>query len=112
MKTYTHHYKGFGIHPSKCRVYVKEVGTSTWVGFENMEGTSVTNASEQIATEVVENLMLNPATCKFFEWYPEDGMVSEIFYRWKGPEASQPEWGFYCVRSENPFLTGGFPFDE
>lgn len=112
MKTFIHEYKGNGVHPSKCKVYINEVGTQTWVGFQNIEGTSVTNASEQIATEVVENLLLNPLNCKFFEWYPEDGMVSEVAYLWKGPIASQAEWAYYCEGEYNPFLKGGFPFED
>jgi len=114
MKTFIHEYKGYGIHPSRCKVYIRDVGTQTWVGFENMgEGTSVTNASEQLATEIVEKEFLSPQLCKFFEWYPEyDGMVSEIEYRWKGPEASHAEWGYFCDAEDNPFLTGKFPFDE
>lgn len=111
MKTFIHEYKGFGIHPSRCKVYIKKVGISTWVGFENLgEGTSVTNSSEQLATEICEKEELNPISCKFFEWYPEyEGEVSEIAYRWKGPIACQPEWEFYCNADENPFITGKFP---
>ena len=114
MKTFIHFFKGYGVHPSRCKVYVQEVGTQTWVGFEDMnEGTSVTNASEQLATEVVENLLLNPTNCKFFEWYPQyEGRVDKIEYRWKGPIASHPEWSHCCNADENPFLTGDFPFGE
>jgi hypothetical protein len=114
MKTYIHEYKGFGIHPSRCKIYIQTVGIQTWIGFENLgEGTSVTNASEQLASEIVEKELLNPISCKFFEWYPEyEGNVSEVTYRWKGPEASHAEWSHYCRPESNPFLTGDFPFDE
>lgn len=114
MRTFIHEYKGYGAHPSRCKVHIAEVGTQTWVGFEDMnEGTSVTNASEKIATEIVEELLLNPANCKFFEWYPQyDGMVSQIFYKWYGPVAAYPEWKYFCDSDENPFLTGDFPFAE
>lgn len=105
MKTFIHEYRGYGVHPSRCKVYIKQVGTSTWVGFENLgEGTSVTNASEQLATEIIEKELLNPAACKFFEWYPEyEGRVDQVEYRWKGSIACNAEWSHYCDKEENPF---------
>ena len=106
MKLYIHNYQGYGVHPSKCRVHIKNVGITTWIGFENLGyGTSVTNASEQIASGIVQRELLDPASCKFFEWYPEyEGTVDEVSYRWNGPEASNPEWKHFCEASENPFL--------
>jgi hypothetical protein len=107
MKTYIHEYRGYGIHPSRCKVYIlKDIFGQSWIGFENLgEGTSVTNASEQLATEIVEKEGLDPMKCKFFEWYPEyEGDVSEIAYIWKGPIASHAEWAFYCKAGSNPFL--------
>lgn len=106
MKNYTYNYKGHGVHPSKCRVYIKEMGIYTWVGFENLgEGTSVTNASEQLASEIIQKEHLNPASCKFFEWYPEyKGEVDEISYSWDGPEASNPTWRHFCSADQNPFV--------
>jgi len=108
MKLYIHTYKGFGVHPSKCRVYIKDVGTTTWIGFEDIgEGTSVTNASEELASEIVQYEMLNPANCKFFEWYSQyDGRVDEVQYRWNGPEADQPTWKHFCDAKDNPFNCG------
>jgi hypothetical protein len=114
MKTFIHEFKGFGIHPSKCKVHIEKVGSSTWIGFEDLgEGTSVTNASEQLATEIVDKVELNPSMCKFFEWYPQyEGDLDRIEYKWKGPIASQAEWSRCCIKEENPFITGQFPFDE
>ena len=105
MKNYLHNYKGFGRHPSACRVHIKEMGTSTWIGFENSgEGTSITNASEQLASEIVDKENLTPNMCKFFEWYPEyGGRVDAVSYHWKGLVASYPEWRHYCDAEENPF---------
>ena len=108
MKSYLHHYKGYGIHPSVCRVYIREVENETWIGFENLgEGTSVTNASEQLATEIVQREDLRPEYCKFFEWYWEEGYkgreVSIIKYHWEGLNADSPDWRYYCKAEENPF---------
>jgi hypothetical protein len=44
-------------------------------------GTSVTNASEQIAQEIVAKLNLNPSDCRFFETY-DDESYDEIEYEW------------------------------
>jgi len=106
MKNYLHNYKGYGIHPSTCRIHIKEMGTSTWIGFENLgEGTSVTNASEQLASEIIDKENLNPNMCKFFEWYPEyEGRVDEVSYHWRGLNASFPDWKHYCDSDKNPFL--------
>jgi len=71
----------------------------TFICFINIgEGTSVTNASEQLATEIVNNFLLNPGDCRFFETYQEYNYESfdEIEYTWveKGShwEASGPQW--------------------
>jgi len=104
MKSYIYHYRA--IVPSACRVYIHETEDEFLIGFENMEGhgTSVTNASEHLATEIVlkENLPLD--FTRFFEWYPEyEGDVSEITYQWKGIAASKPDWKYHCNAEENPF---------
>lgn len=106
MKGYIHEYVAWGMRSSSCRVYIKTVGKVTFVGFENREGgTSVTNASEQIATEIVKKEKLDPLKCKFFEWYPEyDGDVDEIIYTWKKGEASNPIWKPYSGSDRNPFF--------
>lgn len=106
MKSYIHEYKGFGIHPSRCKVYIMEEEGEIWVGFQNLGiGTSVTNASEQLATEIVLQENLNPEICKFFEWYIEtDGEVSEVTYTWNGNTASNAQWKYFCSAQENPFL--------
>ena len=77
-----------------------------WIGFENLGiGTSVTNASEQLATEIVAHEGFNPEICRFFEWYPEyEGEVSEVTYQWDGKTASRASWKYFCSAQENPFL--------
>ena len=104
MKTYIHHFRGTNGVPSHCQVYIKEMGTSTWVGFANGDGLSVTNASEQLASEIAFKENLDPKMTKFFEWYPEyEPRVDEINYTWKGSEASNPQWKHFCDVEENPF---------
>jgi hypothetical protein len=104
MKSYIHKFRTFG-PISTCNVYIKEVDGHTWIGFQNGEGTSVTNASEQLASEIVDKENLNPAQCKFFEWYPEyEGDVSEVSYRWNDSEAFDAQWKFFCDADQNPFM--------
>lgn len=100
MKTFVHNYKGFGNCDSKCRVYLKKVtnpryGDTTFVCFEDMGvGTSVTNMSEHLATQIVEEFDLDPQKTRFFESYtyytPQS--LDEIEYAWDGNKASHPQW--------------------
>lgn len=53
--------------------------------FENIDiGVSVTNASEQLAEEIVNQYQLQPGDCRFFETYREYDYktVDEIEYTW------------------------------
>jgi hypothetical protein len=106
-KSYLHQYRRWEWEdPSECRVYIKPMGIYTWIGFENLgEGLSVTNASELLATAIVDREDLSPTRCKFFEWYPEyEGEVHEVSYRWNGAEAFSPSWKYYCDSAANPFM--------
>lgn len=95
MEVFQHNYTT--IHPSKCMVYVKKVsnpryGDTTFVCFEDLGvGTSVTNASEQLATEIVEKLSLEPEKTRFFETYDKK-ILDEISYSWLDYKASSPKW--------------------
>lgn len=97
MEIFQHEYKGFGIHPSKCMVYVKKVtnpryGDTIFICFEDLgKGTSVTNASEQLATEIVNKLSLDPFNVRFFETYDRQ-QLDEVVYSWKDLKASKPKW--------------------
>jgi hypothetical protein len=84
MKSFRHEYKGFGVHHSACMVHIENIDGTNFIIFEDLsEGTSVTNASEQIATEVVKLLRLDPKECRFFETYPyNESRLDEIFYTW------------------------------
>lgn len=102
LKTFVHNYRGFGNCKSRCRVHIKEVtnpryGDTTFVCFEDMgEGTSVTNFSEELATQMVRNLGLDPEKTRFFESYlNDDGKVrslDEIKYHWDDGRAHTPNW--------------------
>ena len=80
-----------------------EVDGITYVCFEEIpenEGTSVTNFSEQLATEVVAVYGLDPSRCRFFELYRHldsdgDTTLDEIRYTWYGPVAANPQWKPY-----------------
>lgn len=97
MDILVHEYLGYGIHQSKCMVYIKEVtnpryGSTTFVCFENMdEGTSITNASEQLASEIVQKYGLDPENTRFFETYDRE-QIDEISYSWQDLVASSPKW--------------------
>lgn len=49
---YIHKYKGFGNCPSECQVNIWEIKGIHFVLVINGIGTSVTNAAEQLATEI------------------------------------------------------------
>ena len=97
MEVFQHEYLGLGVHPSVCMVYVKKVtnpryGDVHYVCFEELDkGTSVTNASEQLATEIVQKLGLEPEAIRFFETYDRE-TIDEISYSWKDLVASNPKW--------------------
>lgn len=96
---FIHEFKGFGRVPSKCRVMAFSDDGETFICFQDLgDGTSVTNASEQIATEVVDLLDLQPSSCRFFETYSQydNDSFDEIIYQWSLThgkwEAKHPDW--------------------
>lgn len=108
IQEFIHEFKGFGRVPSKCKVKIFPDKRETLICFEDIEeGTSVTNASEQLASEIVDIMDLDPDWCRFFETYRRsnkklDGIsyyydgVDEITYEWEFRlgrwEAKNPEW--------------------
>ena len=104
MKIYEHKFK-YHAWPSACKVYIKKMDFVTWICFESTQtGTSVTNASELLATEIVAKENLNPDQCRFFECYPEyEGTVDEIEYIWMDEKASKAKWKPFASKEENPF---------
>jgi hypothetical protein len=79
-----HDFLGFGRVPSSCIIHVIETDKARLIMFQNTGiGTSVTNASEQLASEIINELKANPNLCRFFETYPENDMsIDEITYEW------------------------------
>jgi len=100
MKTFTHNFEGFWKCESKCKVYVEVIHGITHICFEELydnEGTSVTNMSEHLATQMIQELGVEPGTCKFFESYPdsmhrEKRSFDEVLYTWEGKKAKSPHW--------------------
>lgn len=92
MKTFRFDYKGYGNFPSWCMIHYTFHSIKYIIVFENGEGTSVTNMSEQLATDIVKKLGLKHEECLFFEKYPENDYIDQIFYTWKNNIASNPKW--------------------
>lgn len=90
-----HEFKGFGIHPSRVLVkIITEIDDRHLILLEDInEGTSVTNASEQLAAEIVNQMSYNPEDCRFFETYRQYNYdtFDEINYTWTY-NASEDKW--------------------
>lgn len=94
-KEFIYPFKGFGRVPSTCLVKIYEDDGETMACFIDLgDGTSVTNASEQLATEIVKEYHLNPVDCRFFETYQQYNYddFDEIEYTWVNGKADSPEW--------------------
>ena len=118
IKEIVHSYKGYGRYPSKCLVRTFDGEEGTYVCFIDIDlGTSVTNASEQLATEMVEKFSLNPLTTRFFETYAinEYDTFDEITYNWHETNkrwnetgnmwiAANPKWSPDVSEFKNIFL--------
>lgn len=87
METFYHEFKGFGTIPSKCEIrIIKDPLLGVFICFVNIgDGTSVTNSSEQLATEIVNKFGYDPNECRFFETYAEYDydVFDEIEYTWE-----------------------------
>ena len=94
-KEIIHYYKGFGRVPSSCVIRIFSDDGEHFICFIDInEGTSVTNASEQLASEIVDKCRLNPGDCRFFETYKQYDYesIDEIEYTWEGKTAKYPKW--------------------
>jgi len=95
-QNFDHEFMGFGRVPSKCSVKIYKNDGETLICFKDLGiGTSVTNASEQLAKEIVDMFDLNPTNCRFFETYNNEE-IDEVIYTWyynRGKwEAKDPDW--------------------
>jgi hypothetical protein len=71
---FVHYFKGYGGCQSVCRVHIFCTPDCNVVVFEDMgraTGTSITNASEQLANEILRLKHLNPAQTSWLECYPK-----------------------------------------
>lgn len=100
-REFIHPYKGFGRVPSTCLVKMIDDDGETFICFIDIgDGTSVTNASEQLASEIVNEYKLDSEACQFFETYQQYDYENfdEIRYDWKTDTfsgkwiASKPRW--------------------
>lgn len=94
--SFIHTFKGYGGCKSQCQVDIIHENGQTIVVFTDLGiGTSVTNASEIIATEVVRKLNLDPIKTLFAERYrpgEKDEVVDQIQYTWDGTKFRSPQW--------------------
>jgi len=88
---FTHHYKGFWGGKGKCYVDIFQLETPTEHGHDTIvlfsalqdnEGTSITNASESIPTDILIKYGINIGSTLFVETYPyyDDNDYVAIFY--------------------------------
>lgn len=98
---FEHSYIGFGTHPSKCNVKVWVFGMYLFVLFTDLgKGTSVTNASEQLVTEVYSVIKMQSSFTHFdkkdyffAETYEgKNEGVDLVIPVWKGETAIDVDW--------------------
>lgn len=96
IKEFTHPFKPlFHREYSTCYVRMYEVDGKTFILFEDIDGgLSVTNATEQLATEIVADNKLKSVDCRFFETYRQYDYETfdEITYTWRDNKAFNPVW--------------------
>lgn len=106
-----------------CRVRIYEGTDQTIVVISEAAdnpGMSVTNASKDIATQVVRAFNLDPARTRWIEHYPQEAWryhgreeikpatYDEVFYSWRELEAREPGWQRIPLE-EIEILTGEEP---
>ena len=99
IQQFYHEFMGYGIHPSRIIVKIFSDDEKHFICFEDIgDGTSVTNASEQLASEIINKMEYDPDDCKFFETYKQYDYdtFDEINYQWSFNniefKASKPVW--------------------
>lgn len=73
-------FRGIGSHQAVCRLRMRwkgDVGLACWTELPNNTGTSVTNAAENLAAQVVSEFELHPEKCLFIEHYPGDKVLGQ-----------------------------------
>ncbi len=107
--------------PAACCLSILHSEEQTIVVFTELpdnEGMSVTNAAEDIATQVRREFGLDPDQTRWIEHYPErqhhvhnrihiePATYDEVIYTWDGYQASEPTWR-RLTREEFEVLVGG-----
>lgn len=88
-RMFTHRFKGFGIHDSECLVEMWNLpnGKILVVLNDTGKGTSVTNASEQIITELYNQYL------EKWGYRPQECFFTETYDKYKeGIDLIIPEW--------------------
>ena len=105
---------GYGGISSRCLVKIFSDDGQHMICFEDIgEGTSVTNVSEELASDIVNKMDYNPSDCKFFESYKDAqynyNSLDEIEYNWEYTYkskwvASNPNWAPAAEDIEKLFI--------
>ena len=97
-KDYVYQMPGYRTE-AHCWLQIFEDGDQTVVIFSELPdnpGRSVTNASDWLATCVVQEYALDPAKTRFIEYYPPEDdhprSYDEITYTWTDGVADVPQW--------------------
>ncbi len=73
-----YNYKGLGVHDSKCEIFIN--GNVVFASeLVDSAGTSITNAAEDIATDICNEFGIKFKELVWIEHYPERGMYDETF---------------------------------
>lgn len=95
---FVHHFKGFGIHKSKCQVEIWFESMRAICMFSDMgrgSGTSITNAAEQVIGEVYQKHLSQNymrENVLFCETYDKQEGIDIIIPDWNGPFVKSIEW--------------------
>lgn len=95
--SFIHKFLGFRIHKSECKVEIWKLTDRCIVLFtDTNKGTSVTNASEQIITEIYNQYLIHDyrrEQCLFAETYDKvkEG-IDVILPEWNGNSCESVEW--------------------
>ena len=100
---FEYNYTGLNGVRSRCNIMMFSDDGDNFICFENLgNGVSVTNASEILASEIVNMHDFNPGECRFFETYREYNheTFDEVEYDWSKREnnkriiweAKNPKW--------------------
>ena len=110
-ESFNYNFNAYNGVRSSCIVHILKEDNITYILFEDINvGSSVTNSSELLATQIVNLYNLNPKYCRFFETYEEfaHDTFDEITYSWKSVdeyyEAKNPKWRPGDLRIKREFL--------